>query len=174
MILTAGHALITDFDGTLADLPVDWRLLRSQHEVASILDLWEGGLAAWQSVALAECVVAGNAPQVSPGHALALGALSCAILTNNSEFAVRRYLTRYPDLEEKVCAVIGRETLKGPKNDEACFIRGYRSCLEAISSQLKGPPARTAYLGDQDYELGYARKLATRVIDMRLIRTSLT
>lgn len=164
---TTGLALVSDFDGTLADLRVDWPALRAQLEVKSILELWIRGAGAWSEVTFAECAAAATARPVSVGHELALSSMACAVLTNNSELAVRRYLDRHPTLERRVCAVVGRESLDGPKNDETRFTSGFAQCVDALSERLGHVPTIVGYVGDQDYELEFARRLTSTVIDVR-------
>jgi phosphoglycolate phosphatase-like HAD superfamily hydrolase len=164
---TPGRALIADFDGTLADLRVDWAALRRRLAVTSIQDLWARGPGAWDEVTAAECAAAMDASLVPGGAELALAAPAVSVLTNNSEMAVRAFLDRHPDLDRRVCAVIGRESLGGPKNDRARFTAGFARGLHAIHERVASTTIDVCYLGDQDYELEFARQLTGAVVDVR-------
>jgi phosphoglycolate phosphatase-like HAD superfamily hydrolase len=93
---------------------------------------------------------------------------SFAILSNNIESAVWRFLERFSDLGSRVGPVVGRETLGGPKNDFDVFARGFNICVEATA------PARSEssiiYVGDMAYELAFARRLGARAIHIEVLR----
>ncbi|MCZ7528824.1 MAG: hypothetical protein M5U14_22075 [Acidimicrobiia bacterium] len=156
-----GRAPIVDFDGTLAALDVDWAGLRRTLGVARILDLWsEPGGGRWAVVDDAELRAATSAHPVSPviGH---LGAADAfAVLTNNCERSVWRFLERFDELAGRARAVVGRETLQGPKTDFTVFARGFATCVEATAPE-RGPED-VVYVGDQDYELEFASRLGAR------------
>ena len=157
-----GPALITDFDGTIADLDMDWAGLRHRLGVTRIGDLWSGPPAAWSIVERAELLAARTASPVRSTQEALMSAQAVAILTDNSEKAVRVYLDRYPDLDPLVVTLIGRESLQGPKSDPSVFARGFARCVEAVADELGDHPV--TYLGDQAYELDLARALGARVL----------
>ena len=160
--MSAGTSLVSDFDGTLAVLEVDWDELRRELGVLRIQDLWELGHPGWDRVTEAEVVAARSAAPVPGGLTVALSYESLAVLTNNSERAVEVFLERMPMLANRVVAVMGRESLRGPKNDRAVFLQA----MERLGSIL-GPTGAATYMGDQDYELDYAKGLVAEVVDVR-------
>lgn len=160
--MTAGTGLVSDFDGTLARLDVDWAGLRRELGVARILDLWEPDGPGWERVTEEEVRAARTASAVAYGLDTALRYEAVAILTNNSERAVEVFLGRVPHLAERVVAVAGRETLAGPKNARDVFEEAMARLRAALAPRRVG-----AYLGDQDYELEYAASLVPTVIDAR-------
>jgi len=161
---TFGAAVVSDFDGTLARLDIDWDALREELSVARIEDLWaDPGLQRWESVTRAEVDAAATAPPV-PFVMDALSSVpAVAVLTSNDETAVDTFLDRWPALRSKVRAVVGRRTLAGPKTDFEIFSFGYARCCAAIASDDR---ARIAYLGDRDYELAFARRLGAEPFDV--------
>lgn len=162
--------LISDFDGTVARLPVDWAALRAYYGVRSILDLWMDSALDWSTVTEAE-VSAARTAQVLPGaERLLADDGPAAVLTNNSELAVGEFLDHHPELGERIAVVVGRETLEGPKNDFECFREGILLCMDALGSPQVGIGLR--YLGDQDYELEFARRLGLDAVDARSLRDS--
>lgn len=158
----AGPAPIADFDGTLAVLPVPWGELRERLEVRRIGDLWGDTGARWSVVEEAEVAAAKVAEPIRSTHEVLMDGRAVAILTDNSENAVRAYLERFPGLEARVLAVVGRESLKGPKSDEDVFERGFAMCVDAIAGVLGGD--QVTYLGDQSYELELADAHGARVL----------
>jgi phosphoglycolate phosphatase-like HAD superfamily hydrolase len=152
-----GAAVVSDFDGTLANLEVSWPHLRETLAVARIEELWKDpDMQRWDAVAQAEIEAARTASPVS-FVVRALGSVpDIAVLTSNDERAVETFLDRWPELASRVRVVVGRRTLAGPKTDFEIFSSGYAKCLRAIA----GPaPVDIAYIGDQQYELDFARRL---------------
>ena len=157
MTRTLGTAVVSDFDGTLANLEIPWPTLREQLSVARIEELWKDpDMQRWQTVARAEIEAARTA---SPRSSVidALGSTpAIAVLTSNDESAVETFLDRWPALRSRVRLVVGRRTLGGPKTDFEVFSAGFAQCLRAVSAH---DPSEVAYVGDQEYELDYARRL---------------
>ena len=64
--------------------------------------------------------------------------------------------------------VVGRETMRGPKNNFDVFARGFTVCVEATAA------ARTessiVYVGDMPHELAFAHRLGARTIDIEALR----
>lgn len=60
--------------------------------------------------------------------------------------------------------VVGRRALGGPKTDFEIFSSGYARCRHAIVSNDAGP---IAYIGDQTYELDFARALGAATFGVR-------
>jgi phosphoglycolate phosphatase-like HAD superfamily hydrolase len=162
MTSTLGPAPIADFDGTIARLPVDWKALRRTLNVESITDLWALGSDRWDRVTEAEAQAAARAEPVWPVFRRLAAASGFAVLTSNSERAVRNFFDRFPAERARVVHVVGRETLGGPKEDGDCFRRGFRACVDA-TQELRGD-APLVYVGDASYELEFARRLGATVV----------
>jgi phosphoglycolate phosphatase-like HAD superfamily hydrolase len=157
-----GPAPVVDFDGTLVHLPVDWEGLRAHLGVSRVDDLWAGAGDGWDAVARAEEEAAATASPV-PGMLEALAAArAVAVLSNNSERAVWRFLDRFSDLGALVATVVGRETLGGPKREYHVFARGFTRCVKATEHARAG--GSVVYVGDQHYELRFARRLGARAL----------
>jgi phosphoglycolate phosphatase-like HAD superfamily hydrolase len=160
--LIAGRAPILDFDGTLARLEVPWSELRSRLGVNRIQDLWlSADDVRWAEVTEAEV----DAAKVAEPMAELAGRLDdvdgFAILTSNSSDAVETFLERFPDLGARAVLVVGREILGGPKTSFEVFARGYAMCVEAL-----GRPQPPTYIGDQPYELEFAKRLGATAINV--------
>lgn len=159
----AGRAPIVDFDGTLLHLAVDWQGLRERLGVSSIDDLWSGEPAAWEAVTVAECAAAAQAPPLA--LMALLGEVSAfAVLTGNSEEAVRVFVQRFPEVAARLRAVVGRETLGGPKRDPELFAGGLRRCVRA-TADARGDED-LVYIGDAPWELELAAKAGARAVDV--------
>jgi phosphoglycolate phosphatase-like HAD superfamily hydrolase len=158
-----GPGPVVDFDGTLATLPVAWRALRSQLGVHRVDELWQPGRAdGWAVVTRAEEEAAATAEPL-PGVLEALApAEVVAVLTSNAETAVWRFLDRFPDLRARAAAVVGRETLAGPKSEYHVFARGFRRCADATAVARAG--GEVVYVGDRAYELRFARRMGARAV----------
>lgn len=159
-----GLAPVLDFDGTLARLDVDWVGLRRSLKVERIDDLWSRNDTDWNAVVVAEVSAAETAEAVAPVVAI-LSAVRCfAILTSNDSEAVRRFVSRYPELENRLTVVIGRRELGGPKTDFNRFEVGVRQCLAA--NNLLSDGEQTVYVGDSKYELEFAHRLGLKAVDV--------
>jgi phosphoglycolate phosphatase-like HAD superfamily hydrolase len=169
-----GPAPIVDFDGTLASLPVDWPVLRERLKVLRIDDLWRrddpAGRDAWSEVTQVEVAAAARAHPVDVTVHLLGRAEGFAVLTSNSSRAVERFLEEQTDLSGKVVAIVGREALGGPKSDRARFSDGFSYCVEA-TAPLRGR-RELVYVGDQAYELDFARHLGARAVDVASLGTA--
>jgi phosphoglycolate phosphatase-like HAD superfamily hydrolase len=152
-----GAAVVSDFDGTLANLEISWPALRERLSVARIEDLWKDpDMQRWDTITYAEVEAARTASPVA-SVLEALGTVpDIAVLTSNDETAVETFLGRWPELGSRVRVVVGRRTLGGPKTDFEIFSTGYQRCVHAIAAH---DPMSVAYVGDQEYELDYARRL---------------
>jgi phosphoglycolate phosphatase-like HAD superfamily hydrolase len=158
-----GPAPITDFDGTLARLDVPWDGLRAQLGVTRIADLWhDHALERWTQVSHAEERAAQIADAVPEMQSALAHTKSFAVLSSNSESAVWRFLERFADLGSRVRAVVGRETLDGPKDDFEVFARGFTMCAEATATARS--ESSIIYVGDMPYELAFARRLGARTV----------
>jgi phosphoglycolate phosphatase-like HAD superfamily hydrolase len=152
-----GGAVVSDFDGTLTNLEVGWNSLRETLAVDHIEDLWrDRGMQRWAAVTEAEVEAARTASPVPFVMDALRSVPAVAVLTSNDEAAVETFLDRWPELGSKVRVVVGRRTLGGPKTDFEIFSSGYSRCRDAIASHDTG---QISYLGDQTYELDFARTL---------------
>jgi|APSaa5957512535_1039671.scaffolds.fasta_scaffold21897_2 phosphoglycolate phosphatase-like HAD superfamily hydrolase len=160
---------IIDFDETLMPLAVDWEGLRKYLNVSRLGDLWDRShpLFEWEPVRQHEIEAAETSPFINHTLEVLKSVTSFAVLTNNSEQAVATALARLPEIEKKVSLIVGRETLKGPKQKRSNFDHGFKNALDSLSTIGKS----TYYLGDQDYELNFAKDLGAipiRVLPDRL------
>jgi phosphoglycolate phosphatase-like HAD superfamily hydrolase len=155
-----GAAVVSDFDGTLAHLDISWQSLRESLSVARIDELWKDpDMQRWDAVARAEVEAARTAAPVASVVRALEPVADIAVLTSNDEGAVEAFLDRWPELGSRVRVVVGRRTLAGPKTDFEIFSSGYEKCLRAIATH---DPAGTVYVGDQEYELEFARRLGAK------------
>ena len=118
--------------------------------------------AGWETVAAAEVRAAASSPPVEEVLRAIDAATAVAILTNNSEAAVAEFLKREPVLAAKVKAVVGRETLAGPKTDFEIF----RTGIHASRARRSAAPTPISYVGDMSYELDFARQLGATAVDV--------
>lgn len=159
-----GAAPIIDFDGTLARLQVPWAALRAQLGVNRLDDLWGADPSGWAPIAEAEVAAAEVAIPIAGMLAQLEQSRGFAVLTNNSEAAVRAFLGRHPWLAERCAAIAGRESLGGPKQDPRHFLRGFELCAAATAS-FRGDEG-IVYVGDLPWELSFARNLGAIAIDV--------
>ncbi len=160
-----GPAPIVDFDGTVADLDVDWGALRARLGIERIGDLWDVETADWVQVTSAEEHGASTAVANDPLIAILESTQAIAFLTNNAESAVRRFLRHRARIADRVTIVVGRETLAGPKSDFEVFSAGFGRCVEATTHARGDGPV--VYVGDMDYELEYAERLGAVSLHVR-------
>jgi phosphoglycolate phosphatase-like HAD superfamily hydrolase len=165
-----GEAVVSDFDGTLADLEIPWPSLRAELSVARIEELWKDpDMERWHTVARAEIEAARTA---SPRSSVidALGSTpAIAVLTSNDEAAVETFLDRWPALRSRVRLVVGRRALGGPKTDFEVFAAGFARCLRAVSAH---DASAVAYVGDQEYELDFARRLGASTVGVHQLEAA--
>jgi phosphoglycolate phosphatase-like HAD superfamily hydrolase len=152
--------IITDFDQTLCRLVVDWPGLRRQLGVQSIGALWSlGDLALWKRVTDAEVIAATSAVPIEAVLAELDATDRFAVMSNNSAAAVTAFVERFPTLEARCRMIVGREQLRGPKQDPARFDAAFRQCAEALGAAV----STVEYFGDQRYELELAAARGARV-----------
>jgi phosphoglycolate phosphatase-like HAD superfamily hydrolase len=165
-----GPAPVVDFDGTLARLEVPWADVKARLGLEHVEELWRrADQSGWNLIGELEVEAARTADPVrSVARALA-SARAFAILTNNSERAVYVFLERFPTLAARASAVVGRETLRGPKAAPDVFERGFRQCILA-TSEVRGT-APVVYVGDREYELELARRLGADVRDVAALES---
>ncbi len=163
--------LVSDFDGTITRLDIDWQALRERLGVRSVRQLWDGA-DGWSIVTEVETEAASRAAVRTAVVSLFDDEPALAVLTNNSEHAVAAFLERHPELCERVVAVVGRESLKAPKEDPEAFARGLRTCMAELAHT--GAADELWYVGDQDYELELAQMHGARVTDARQVEPEAT
>lgn len=160
-----GPAPILDFDGTIADLPVDWSALRVRLGISIIDDLWaRRSLAAFAPVTDAEVAAAVVADPVAATLRELEPALGFAVLSSNSALSIETFLARFPALAERTRLIVGRERLGGPKRDPTLFAQAFRACLEATATERGGAPV--VYVGDMAFELELAAGLGAIALDV--------
>ncbi len=170
MSLTAGRVLITDFDGTLVRLAVDWDDVRTRAGVRRIGEVWfSAGHEAFEIVAAAEREGALRGEDIAEAIEFAGGFDRFAVLSGNSRSAVEVFFDRNPLLRERCAAVVGRETLPGPKHEFEHFRRAVDVCLQSLGV---GAAAGVSYLGDSAYELDFARSLGLAAVDVSSLTAS--
>jgi len=159
-----GPAPILDFDGTIAVLAVDWTELRRKLGVRSLDDLWGADGADWDLVTRAEVGAAATAEPVAATIRSLDTVTAFAVLTNNSEFAVREFLRRFDGLASRLAGVVGRETLGGSKRNPERFRIGFERCVAlTAAARAQGP---VVYVGDARYELELAADLGAGALDV--------
>jgi phosphoglycolate phosphatase-like HAD superfamily hydrolase len=162
MSSTTGRVLITDFDGTLVKLAVDWPALRALLGVQRIRDVvTRGDPQLVHIVAAAEREGAIWGQPVEAALAFVRGFDRYAVLSDNSEIAIDAFLSGYPEIRARCEAVVGRESLGGPKSELDHFVDGIEICRRAL-----GGGGQVVYLGDAGYELAFARELGLETIDV--------
>jgi phosphoglycolate phosphatase-like HAD superfamily hydrolase len=155
-------AIISDLDGTIADLPIDWAGLRRELRVTSIDELWSN-TTGWSTVSEAEL----RAAQHAPVHLDVVGVLRrvpFVVLTANSAAAAHVVAER-TGLEP--VAVLGREQLRGSKRSRPIFDRAIHQALSSLGTSTND----TTYLGDADYELEYAEAVGLTAIRIEPLST---
>lgn len=162
---------IFDFDGTISNLTVDWDLIRKKLSISRISDIWslpeDKKTEALEFISEQECLGINKKLNFHSNkfHKFSL----FSVLTNNSENAVSNFFTTLNLNESKLqftpALIVGRETLLAPKEEENVFRNGINRIFHAM--QVTSPNHCT-YVGDQDYELIFARKFgleATHIQD---------
>lgn len=158
--------IISDFDQTLIKLDLDWAKFRSDFSIGRINDIWKLDDVSRSNAIDSLTNLEKRSVLNSNLHPLAPAILSqnvIGVLTNNSEEAVNlTFETKCKDFTfstEKI-HVLGRETLKGPKEDFEIF---KCAILEICHKADQTDISEVIYMGDSDYELKYASRVGLRV-----------
>lgn len=165
---------IFDFDGTISNLTVDWDLVRKELSISRISDIWSlpenEKSQALDYISKHECM--GLNDQLN-FHLDKFNNFSLfSVLTNNSERVVSNFFTALNLNESSLpitpALIVGRETLSAPKEEENVFRNGINQifCAMQVTSAQD-----CTYVGDQDYELTFARKFgleATHIKDFKV------
>jgi phosphoglycolate phosphatase-like HAD superfamily hydrolase len=152
---------IFDFDGTLTNLQVDWTELRRLLSISRISEIWTFSNSrlseAMRVIAEFECSGLTNELILERGKIESLERFS--VLTNNSEKTVKMFfdsLNLGLDSSKLLpTQIVGRETLLDQKENENTFIRGVQIALESMEVSVR---SECLYIGDQTYELDFAKK----------------
>jgi hypothetical protein len=158
-----GLTPILDFDGTITELPVDWSSLRRQLGIHQIVDLWERDISSWTSVTEAEVAAAMISEPIRPIFDELSKIQRFAVVSSNSTICVRTFFDRFPAVGRRVGLIIGRDELGGPKTDFHRFARAVRQCAAAL--EYRGARGALTYVGNEAYELEFARRLGLRAVD---------
>jgi FMN phosphatase YigB (HAD superfamily) len=149
--------VISDFDGTICHLDVDWQELRQTFGLSFIEEGWtlepQAQLEFWSQVTEAEL----EAIDRSHPNEVVLEALDrverIVVLTNNSEAAVTAFVRKYlSNRAANSLRTIGRESLGGSKRNREIFTK-------VLNVDILHHRASSAYLGDSRYELLFANEL---------------
>lgn len=161
--------VISDFDGTLCHLNVDWESVRQRFQMSSVEEGWTLTGSErdefWDFVTREEVQAVKDSEPVDRVVAWLESARIIVVLTNNSEVAVHEFLRRSDmSLAAKVVGVVGRETLRGSKRRQEVFTTAINECCSFVSG---ADPSKILYVGDMAYELEYASELGLLVSDAR-------
>jgi hypothetical protein len=155
--------VISDFDGTISVLNVDWTSLRTKLKVKSIEDLLCVGIQpSWNILRTAELDGVQSQWVSSEVRTILQGSTSFSVFTNNDQDAVEEFFSRQ-QTAAKPSSIIDRKKIEGSKKVFEKFKTGITLCMESMGCiSTKG----VLYLGDSDYEMSYARKigLETRLV----------
>ncbi|MBV8301326.1 MAG: hypothetical protein JOY68_05340 [Candidatus Dormibacteraeota bacterium] len=158
------RALITDFDGTLVHLAVDWTALRRELGVAAIADaVRRGDAQSLSRIAVAERDGAVRGQPVPEGIDYVLRFPAFAVLTQNSETAVHAFLDQNSQLRRRCRVVLGRETHQQRKRDAPVFAELIERCMKQLEAV---DVTEVTYLGDEAYELELASGIGLRAVDV--------
>lgn len=152
---------VFDLDGTLVNLEVDWEKLRTSMGLDYIEQIWTlpepMKSHAWKRVAEAEQAAVAASPRIESTCKL-LDKIKFAVLTNNSEWCAREFLTKQARLDTHGI-VVGREWLKDSKRNKKRFSEAIEYILSHVEPSPKMSRSRLAYFGDSKYELEYATEM---------------
>lgn len=157
--------IVSDFDGTLCNLAVNWPQLKSDFGLSFIESGWDlcgqPKEQFWRAVADAEYRAVEHSELIMPVVAFLESSDRLVILTNNSEQAVAQFIARHGLFKPMThLSIVGRETLGGSKRNRSLFT----SSIELAISNNSTRPSRVAYIGDSDYELEYAHEMGLVVL----------
>jgi phosphoglycolate phosphatase-like HAD superfamily hydrolase len=161
---------IFDFDGTITNLNVDWNSLKTEIAVEKISEIWN--LEESQKIAaikiISEYEIAGLSFDLIFDREYFELFQKFSILTNNSEETVARFfyeLNRNSSLIKiKPEKIVGRSKLQGSKENEKIFNDQIVCLLMAMKIRY---PSNCVYIGDQEYELEFAKKIGLETFHIR-------
>lgn len=158
-----GLTPVLDFDGTITELPVDWSSLRRQLGIHQIVDIWERHTSSWTAITEAEVAAAMISEPIHPIFDKLSKTRQFAVVSSNSTICVRTFFDRFPAVGRRIALIIGRDELGGPKTDFDRFARAVRQCTAAL--EYRGLRDTLTYVGNEAYELEFARRLGLRALD---------
>jgi hypothetical protein len=149
-----GNSLIFDFDGTLTQLSVNWQALRNALGLEKLSDYWSLSVdeqsSASVEISRAELLGLTNKPLID--LKILQNCRSWSVITNNCESTVLAFLER-ESIANKPSMILGRESLKGPKEDFKIFEGAVRLISELSNT------SEQVYFGDSEYEIEYCSVL---------------
>jgi hypothetical protein len=156
--------LISDFDGTITNLDVDWKGLRERLSVSSIEELLlEDFKRSWLDLKKVEINgVTAEWASIDVRKRIA-NVESFSILTNNDKEAVSKFFDLQSEIAEKPTIVIDRNFLGGSKKNFKNFSKGIDTCLTHMHC---GNLKEVVYLGDSNYEIEFAEQLGLFAIQV--------
>ena len=162
---------IFDFDGSITNLLVDWDSLKKNLSVTRISEIWDLPDLEKQIAfdLVSDYEARGITTKLLFDPKLFNRFKNISILTNNSEGTVARFfenLNKDHEVSQPIL-VVGRETLQGPKEKEEIFGRAIKLIFNVMNI---ASAENCVYVGDQDYELLFAKKIGLNTIDIREFR----
>ena len=163
------ESAIFDFDGTLTNLQVDWIELRRLLSISRISEIWTFSNSKLRESMriISEFEISGLTNEVILERAKIESLQQFSVLTNNSEKTVETFFekmnlnSRSPKL--RPIQIVGRETLLNQKENEDTFMRGVQIILDSMEVSS---PSECLYIGDQPYELDFAKKSGLRAVSI--------
>jgi hypothetical protein len=163
------ESAIFDFDGTLTNLQVDWIELRGLLSISKISEIWTFSNSRLRESmrVISEFESSGLTNELILERAKIESFEQFSVLTNNSEKTVEMFFEKMnlnshsPKLSP--IQIVGRETLLNQKENEDTFIRGVQIILDSMEISS---PSQCLYIGDQPYELDFAKKSGLRAVSI--------
>lgn len=177
--LDAFDVVVFDFDGTLAELAVDWASIHT--EIADLLDPYlnqslnkyerheifriarESGVYGDVESLLTNAEAAAVDESTAREELEKLSSLNCpiGICTANASGPVRSFLERH-DVAGTVGSIIARDTITEDKPDPRPVLR----CVE----ELGGEPGNAVFVGDERTDAAAAHRAATSFLHPKQLR----
>lgn len=168
------QTLISDFDGTLTDLRINWDEFRSKFGLKNVSQVWSLPANKQSEVFsyLSELETNTVVPELLIPWEYFQRFESFSVLTNNSELAVFRFFSEllkiYPTKFMQPRIIVGRESLNGSKEVFETFKNGINMIVGGTQMFDLG---EVTYLGDQEYEINFAEYLGMRTIHVSNLRS---
>lgn len=149
--------VISDFDGTITNLDVDWPALRNRFSVSSIEEVLNNhSPEKWDVIRHAEVDAAHKSTPVYPTLDILNNCENYVILTNNDADAAGVFLDNFRTEIKFPLAIIDRNVLGGSKKQFKLFNEAVLGCL--LTFEISDFSTVT-YVGDATYELEYAKNI---------------
>jgi len=164
---------IFDFDGTISNLRVDWDKIREKFSLRKVSDFWF--MENYKKQEVMEYISQREIDGIECRLNFEKSALSLfrefGVLSNNSEKCIGIFfsneiwqLTGGINVPK---VVVGRESLKGSKEDRKIFEKGINMIL---SNWTDTNVNKCLYVGDQNYEIAYAQELGLSSLSISAFR----